>query len=49
MSLERVAQHEEYLLNEVKWQWATLVLEWVTVGALDQLWGVSQFPELRKF
>ena len=34
------------LLTEVKQQWATLVLGWVTVGVLDQLWDVSQLEFL---
>ena len=29
------------LLIEVKWQWAMLVLGWVTVSVLHQLWGSS--------
>ena len=42
------------LLTEVKWQWAKLVLRWVTVCVLDQLWGVSDLefllsPDFCKF
>ena len=29
------------LLTEVKWQWAVIVLGWVTVSIRDQLWDVS--------
>ena len=34
------------LLTEVKQQWAMLVLGWVTVWVLDQLWDVSQLEFL---
>ena len=34
------------LLTEVKRQWATLVLGWVTVWVLDQLWDVSELEFL---
>ena len=34
------------LLTEVKWQWAMLVLGWVTVSVQDQLWDVSKLEFL---
>ena len=34
------------LLTEVKWQWAMLVLAWVTISVGEQLWDVSDLEFL---
>ena len=41
-----MAQSDDYLLTEVTWQWAMLVLGWVTVSVWDQLWDVSKLEFL---